>query len=122
MSAIQEFNDYRSRMNDRIMAQDNKVIKRFWSLDNQTYQPEVLDTRTKEMLGLVASMVLRCDDCIKYHLQRCHEEGLSTEEIFEILSVAIIVGGSICIPHTRRAVEFWDELLNAKYFIFGRTQ
>ena len=79
MSAIQEFNDYRSRMNDRIMAQDNKVIKRFWSLDNQTYQPEVLDTRTKEMLGLVASMVLRCDDCIKYHLQRCHEEGLSTE-------------------------------------------
>ncbi len=114
MSAIQEFNDYRSRMNDRIMAQDNKVIKRFWSLDNQTYQAEALDVRTKEMLGLVASMVLRCDDCIKYHLQRCHEEGISTEEIFEILSVAIIVGGSICIPHTRRAVEFWDELLNNK--------
>lgn len=114
MSAIQEFNDYRSRMNDRIMAQDNKVIKRFWSLDNQTYQAEALDVRTKEMLGLVASMVLRCDDCIKYHLQRCHEEGISTEEIFEILSVAIIVAGSICIPHTRRAVEFWDELLNNK--------
>ena len=95
MSSIQEFNDYRQRMNDRIMAQDNKVIKRFWSLDNQTYQAEALDVRTKEMLGLVASMVLRCDDCIKYHLQRCHEEGLTTEEVFEVLSVAIIVGGSI---------------------------
>lgn len=114
MSSIQEFNDYRQRMNDRIMAQDNKVIKRFWSLDNQTYQAEALDVRIKEMLGLVASMVLRCDDCIKYHLQRCHEEGLTTEEIFEVLSVAIIVGGSICIPHTRRAVEFWDELNNKK--------
>ncbi|HMY85184.1 MAG TPA: carboxymuconolactone decarboxylase family protein [Saprospiraceae bacterium] len=114
MSSIQEFNDYRQRMNDRIMAQDNKVIKRFWSLDNQTYQAEALDVRTKEMLGLVASMVLRCDDCIKYHLQRCHEEGLTTEEVFEVLSVAIIVGGSICIPHTRRAVEFWDELNNQK--------
>lgn len=110
MSSIQEFNDYRRRMNDRIMAQDNKVIKRFWSLDNQTYQADALDVRTKEMLGLVASMVLRCDDCIRYHLQRCYEEKLTTEEIFEILSVAIIVGGSICIPHTRRAVEFWDEL------------
>jgi len=110
MSSIQEFNDYRQRMNDRIMAQDNKVIKRFWSLDNQTYQADALDVRTKEMLGLVASMVLRCDDCIRYHLQRCYEEKLTTEEIFEILSVAIIVGGSICIPHTRRAVEFWDEL------------
>ena len=114
MSSIQEFNDYRQRMNDRIMAQDNKVIKRFWSLDNQTYQAEALDVRTKEMLGLVASMVLRCDDCIKYNLQRCHEEGLTTEEVFEVLSVAIIVGGSICIPHTRRAVEFWDELNNQK--------
>ncbi|MCO6461694.1 MAG: carboxymuconolactone decarboxylase family protein [Saprospiraceae bacterium] len=112
MSSIKEFNDYRSRMNDRIIAQDNKVIKRFWSLDNQTYQAEALDVKTKEMLGLVASMVLRCDDCIKYHLQRCHEEGITTEEIFEVLSVAIIVGGSICIPHTRRAVEFWDELSN----------
>jgi len=112
MSSIKEFNDYRSRMNDRIIAQDNKVIKRFWSLDNQTYQAEARDVKTKEMLGLVASMVLRCDDCIKYHLQRCHEEGITTEEIFEVLSVAIIVGGSICIPHTRRAVEFWDELSN----------
>lgn len=114
MSTIQEFNDYRQRMNDRILSQDNKVIKRFWSLDNQTYQAEALDIRTKEMLGLVASMVLRCDDCIKYHVQRCSEEGLSTDEFFEILSVAIVVGGSICIPHTRRAVEFWDELLAQK--------
>lgn len=111
MSSIQEFNDYRQRMNDRILAQDNKVIKRFWSLDNQTYQADALDVNIKEMLGLVASMVLRCDDCIKYHVQRCHEEGITTEQFFEILSVAIVVGGSICIPHTRRAVEFWDELL-----------
>jgi len=111
MSSVQEFNDYRQRMNDRILAQDNKVIKRFWSLDNQTYQADALDVNTKEMLGLVASMVLRCDDCIKYHVQRCHEEGITTEQFFEILSVAIVVGGSICIPHTRRAVEFWDELL-----------
>ena len=111
MSSIQEFNDYRQRMNDRILAQDNKVIKRFWSLDNQTYQADALDVSTKEMLGLVASMVLRCDDCIKYHVQRCFEEKLTVEQFFEILSVAIVVGGSICIPHTRRAVEYWDELV-----------
>ena len=111
MSSVQEFNDYRQRMNDRILAQDNKVIKRFWSLDNQTYQADALDVSTKEMLGLVASMVLRCDDCIKYHVQRCFEEKLTVEHLFEILSVAIVVGGSICIPHTRRAVEFWDELV-----------
>jgi AhpD family alkylhydroperoxidase len=100
MSLVQEFNDYRARMNDRILAHDNKVIKRFWSLDNQT----------KEMLGLVASMVLRCDDCIKYHLGKCHDLGVNTEQIFEIFAVANMVGGSICIPHTRRAVEYWEEL------------
>jgi AhpD family alkylhydroperoxidase len=110
MSLVQEFNDYRTRMNERILAQDNKVIKRFWSLDNQTYQEGALDTRTKELLGLVASMVLRCDDCIKYHLGKCHELGVNTDQIFEVFAVANMVGGSICIPHTRRAVEYWEEL------------
>ncbi len=110
MSVINEFNQYREKMNTRIMEQDNKVLKRFFSLDNQTYQDGALSVKTKEMLGLVASMVLRCDDCIKYHLETCHKEGVSTDEVFEIFSIANIVGGSICIPHTRRAVEFWDAL------------
>lgn len=110
MSAREEFNSYRSRLNERIMAQDNQVLKRFWSLDNQTYQEGALPLRTKEMLGLVASMVLRCDDCIKYHLGQCHDAGISTSEVFEVFAVANMVGGSICIPHTRRAVEYWDEL------------
>lgn len=110
MSLVQSFNEYREKMNDRILAQDNKVIKRFWSLDNQAYQAESLDVPTKEMLGLVASMVLRCDDCIRYHLGRCHEVGVTTEQMFEVLAIANLVGGSICIPHTRRAVEYWDEL------------
>lgn len=110
MSVVKEFNEYREKMNDKILAQDNKVIKRFWSLDGQTYQDGTLDTKTKEMLGLVASMVLRCDDCIKYHLGKCYELGVSTDEIFEIYAVANLVGGSICIPHTRRAVEYWEAL------------
>jgi AhpD family alkylhydroperoxidase len=110
MSQIEKFNAYRTRMNERILGEDNKVLKRFFSLDNQTYQEGTLDVATKEMLGLVASMVLRCDDCIKYHLGRCKEEGVSAAALIEVLSVANIVGGSICIPHTRRAVEYWDEL------------
>lgn len=110
MSQIKEFNEYRQKMNDRILSQDNKVLKRFFSLDNQTYQSGALDEKTKELLGLVASMVLRCDDCVKYHLETAHKLGTSTEEMFEVLSIANLVGGSICIPHTRRAVEFWDEL------------
>lgn len=109
--SIKDFNAYREKMNARILAQDNKVIKRFWSLDNQTYQDGALDLRTKELLGLVASMVLRCDDCIKYHLITCQEQGVSTDEIYEVFSVANLVGGSIVIPHTRRAAETWDELM-----------
>ena len=110
MSQIKEFNEYRSRMNERILAQDNKVLKRFWSLDNQTYQDGALTEKTKELLGLVASMVLRCDDCIKYHLGKNHELGVSTEQIYEVFAIANLVGGSICIPHTRRAAEYWDAL------------
>lgn len=115
MSHIQDFNTYREKMNQRILSQENKVLKRFFSLDNQTYQDGALPARTKELLGLVASMVLRCDDCIKYHLGTCHSLGVTTDEILEVFSVANIVGGSICIPHTRRAMEYWDELLKEEH-------
>ena len=107
---VKEFNDYRSRMNERILSVDNKVMKRLYNLDTNTYAQGALPVKTKEMLGLVASMVLRCDDCIKYHVGRCLEEGVSEEELFEVFSVANIVGGTIVIPHTRRAVEYWDAL------------
>ena len=107
---VQEFNDYRAKMNDRIMQSDNLVLKRLFNLDSNTYADGALPVKTKEMLGLVASMVLRCDDCIKYHLQKCHEEGVTGEEVFEVFAVANIVGGTIVIPHLRRAVEFWDQL------------
>jgi AhpD family alkylhydroperoxidase len=110
MSLVEQFNAYRSKMNERILGENHKVTNRFFSLDNQTYQEGALDVRTKELLGLIASYVLRCDDCIKYHLGRCHELGMKSEEIFEALSVGNIVGGSICIPHMRRAVEYWDDL------------
>src|SRR5688500_11167416 len=113
-SQVKEFNDYRSRMNEVILAKDNLVIKRLFNLDTQTYAEGALSIKTKEMLGLVASMVLRCDDCIKYHLQKCHEQNCSTEEIYEIFAVANIVGGTIVIPHTRRGAEFWEELNSSK--------
>jgi len=105
-----EFNDYRARMNEVILSKDNLVMKRLWNLDTNTYEDGALDKRTKEMLGLVASMVLRCDDCIKYHVGKCHELGLTTAELYEIFAVANIVGGTIVIPHTRRAAEYWEEL------------
>ena len=107
---VEDFNAYRQKMNDKILATDNLVIKRFYNLDTNTYQDGALTSKTKEMLGLVASMVLRCDDCVKYHLQKCHEFEVSDEELFEIFAVANMVGGSIVIPHTRRALEFWEEL------------
>ena len=110
-SLVKEFNDYRTRMNEVILSKNNLVMKRLWNLDTNTYEEGALDTKTKEMLGLVASMVLRCDDCIKYHLGKCREEGLTTAEIFEVFAVANIVGGTIVIPHTRRAAEYWEELV-----------
>lgn len=110
MSAVTEFNDYRQKMNDRLLGHENKVLRRFFSLDSGTYADGALSAKTKEMLGLVASMVLRCDDCIKYHLEKCHTLSVNDDELFELFSVANIVGGSICIPHTRRAVEYWDIL------------
>jgi AhpD family alkylhydroperoxidase len=107
---VKEFNDYRTRMNDVILSKDNLVIKRLWNLDTNTYAEGALNVKTKEMLGLVASMVLRCDDCIKYHVGKCHELGITTEELYEIFAVANIVGGTIVIPHTRRAAEYWEAL------------
>jgi AhpD family alkylhydroperoxidase len=107
---VQEFNDYRAKMNEVILGKQNKVINRLFNLDTNTYMDGALSTKTKEMLGLVASMVLRCDDCIKYHLGKCHEEGITTDEIYEIFAVANIVGGTIVIPHTRRGAEYWEEL------------
>jgi len=107
---VEEFNDYRTKMNDRILSHDNKVLKRFWSLDGAAYQDGALPGKTKEMMGLVASMVLRCDDCIKYHLGKCKDLGVTEDELFELFSIVNLVGGSICIPHTRRAVEYWDAL------------
>lgn len=107
---VDDFNDYRAKMNERILGADNLVLKRLFNLDTNTYQDGALSTQTKEMLGLVASMVLRCDDCVKYHLGKCHELGITREQVFEIFAVANIVGGTIVIPHTRRAVEYWDAL------------
>jgi AhpD family alkylhydroperoxidase len=110
-SLVKEFNDYRTRMNEVILSKDNLVIKRLWNLDTNTYAGGALDTTTKELLGLVASMVLRCDDCIRYHLGKVYELGVATEQVYEVFAVANIVGGTIVIPHTRRAAEYWEELV-----------
>lgn len=110
---VTEFNDYRTRMNELILSKNNLVMKRLWNLDTNTYEEGALDKKTKEMLGLVASMVLRCDDCIKYHLGKSYELGVSTEELYEVFAVANIVGGTIVIPHTRRAAEYWEELVKS---------
>ncbi len=110
MGRVSEFNEFRTRMNERILGTDNRAIKRFFGVDTLTYEPGALDAKTKEMLGLVASMVLRCDDCISYHIQQCKNEGVSDRELMEVFSVALVVGGSIVIPHLRRGVAFLDEL------------
>jgi AhpD family alkylhydroperoxidase len=107
---VEEFHEFRARMNKRILEIENRPIKRFFGVDTLTYEPGALDARTKEMLGLVASMVLRCDDCISYHITQCKKEGVSDAELYDVFSVALIVGGSIVIPHLRRAVAFLDEL------------
>ncbi len=110
MSLVKEFNDYRSKMNEKLLADDNKVIKRIFNLDTNTYSEGALDIKTKELLGLVASAVLRCDDCVKYHLETSHKLGINRAEMMEAMSVATLVGGTIVIPHLRRAYEFWEEL------------
>jgi AhpD family alkylhydroperoxidase len=111
---IRDFTQFRQRMNERILGQDNQVIRRFFALDTQTYKAGALDVKTKEMLGLVASLVLRCDDCISYHVAQCLEAGVDEDEFFEVFSVGLVVGGSIVIPHLRRAVDFLDQMAAAQ--------
>ena len=113
LDRLKDFTEFRQRMNDRILGHDNQVVKRFFALDTQTYKPGALDVKTKELLGLVASMVLRCDDCISYHVAQCKDAGVNRDEFFEVFSVGLVVGGSIVIPHLRRAVDFLDQLEGA---------
>jgi len=107
---VKEFNAYREKMNAQILSDNNTVIKRIFNLDTNAFKESALDATTKELLGLVASAVLRCDDCTKYHLEKCHKEGLSREQIVEALSIATLIGGTIMIPHLRRAYEFLEAL------------
>lgn len=107
---LDKFQTYRERMNERILAADHLGIKRFFNLDTNAYKDGALPGNTKELLGLVASAVLRCNDCIDYHLIQCVEAGFSDEELYEALNVALVVGGSIVIPHLRHAFETIDLL------------
>jgi AhpD family alkylhydroperoxidase len=111
---VNEFNAYRSKMNDAILEDNNKIIKRIFNLDTNAFKAGALDKKTKELLGLVASTVLRCDDCVKYHLESSHKAGLQKDEVVEALSIATLVGGTIVIPHLRKAYEYWDELDGAE--------
>jgi len=109
LDALKEFQRYRKKMNKRILAADNLGIKRFFALDTRAYEKGALDAKTKELMGLVASTVLRCNDCITYHVIRSVQEGVSDAEFLEALNVALVVGGSITIPHLRRAVDILDQ-------------
>lgn len=109
---VNEFNAYRSKMNEAILADNNKIIKRIFNLDTNAFAPGALDVKTKELLGLVASTVLRCDDCVKYHLESCFKEGIPKEQVVEALGIATLIGGTIVIPHLRKAYEYWDALEN----------
>lgn len=110
MPLVEEFNRYRSRMNEKILASDNLIIKRIFNLDTNAFAEGVLDKATKELIGLTCSLVLRCDDCVKYHLGKCREAGLTTEQVNEAMGIATLIGGTIVIPHLRRAFEYWEEL------------
>jgi len=109
---VKEFNDYRSKMNEKLLEGNHLIIKRIFNLDTNAYSAGALDVKTKELLGLVASAVLRCDDCIKYHLETSYKEGITKEEMMEAMGIATLVGGTIVIPHLRRAYEFWEALEN----------
>ena len=112
---VEEFNAYRVKMNDKLLAENNKVIKRIFNLDTNAFLPGALDVKTKELLGLVASAVMRCDDCVKYHLESSMDSGASKEEVMETLSVATLIGGTIVIPHLRKAYDYWEELEAIKH-------
>lgn len=105
---VDEFEAYRSKMNDKLMKENNKVIKRIFNLDMNSFAEGSLDKKTKELLGLVASLVLRCDDCVKYHLESSYKSGWTKDQVMEALSIGTLVGGTIVIPHLRRAYEFWE--------------
>jgi AhpD family alkylhydroperoxidase len=108
---LEEYRKYREKMNEKILGADHLGIKRFFNLDTQAYVDGALNAKIKEMLGLVASMVLRCDDCITYHIVRCAEEKVSRAEMTEVFNVALVVGGSIVIPHLRRAFETMEQVV-----------
>ena len=112
-NVVQEFNEYRSKMNEKLLADNNKIVKRIFNLDTNAYAEGALDVKTKELLGLVASTVLRCDDCIKYHLETAYKNGINKEEMMEAMGIATLVGGTIVIPHLRRAYEFWEALVES---------
>lgn len=107
---VEKFNEYRQKMNDKLLSNDNKVIKRIFNLDTNAFKEGSLPVKTKELLGLVASAVLRCDDCIQYHLETAYKNGVTKEEMMETMSIATLVGGTIVIPHLRRAYEYWETL------------
>ena len=111
---IEKFQKERERLNQIVMKYGGTSIKRFFSIDSQVYHEGALPVKTKQLLGLVSSLVLRCDDCVKYHIIRCHREGLKDDQLDEALAIALVVGGSITIPHLRSALEAWDELKAAK--------
>ena len=112
MNPVADFNEYRNRMNEKILKSDNVVIKRLFNLDTLAFQDANLDNATKEMIGLACSMVLRCDDCVKYHLEKCYDLNISKTQVMEVLAIANLIGGTITIPHLRRAVEYWEALEN----------
>jgi AhpD family alkylhydroperoxidase len=107
---VEEFNEYRTRMNDALLDGGNLTLKRLFHLDSSAYSEGALSVRTKEMLGLMGSLVLRCDDCIQYHVGQSHAVGMSKDELLEVFSIALVVGGTIVIPHSRRALEYWETL------------
>jgi len=110
MALVSEFNEYRAKMNEKIMASENLIIKRIFNLDTNAYTEGHLDLKSKELIGLTCSLVLRCDDCVKYHLGKSKEVGLSTEQVHEAMGIATLIGGTIVVPHLRRAFEYWEEL------------
>jgi AhpD family alkylhydroperoxidase len=111
---MDDFDSYRAEMNQRLLGSDHLGIKRFFALDTQAYENGALDKRTKELMGLTASIVLRCDDCVTYHIKQCAAEGVSRDQFLDAFNVALVVGGSITIPHLRRAIDRLDQILKGE--------
>ena len=107
---VDDFNAYRLKMNEKMLDENNKILKRIFNLDTNAYMEGALPKKTKELLGLGNSLVLRCDDCVRYHLEECHKLGLTKEEVVEGMSISLLIGGTIVIPHLRRAFEYWEAL------------